>query len=139
MDAFDRGEQAPVPLLTGFNSGEIRSLMVIAPKPAANAAEYERIIRERYRDLSDEFLKLYPSARMEESILATTRDALYGWTAERLVRKQDAPHPSDHLLRGMYEFNEAVVSRRREIGDVAWGWNVGIASPTLPDQKTPAN
>ena len=27
---------------------------------------------------------------MEESILATTRDALYGWTAERLVRKQAA-------------------------------------------------
>jgi para-nitrobenzyl esterase len=27
---------------------------------------------------------------MQESILATTRDALYGWTAERLVRKQAA-------------------------------------------------
>ena len=27
---------------------------------------------------------------MQESILATTRDALYGWTAERLVRKQTA-------------------------------------------------
>ena len=27
---------------------------------------------------------------MEESIIAATRDALYGWTAERLVRKQAA-------------------------------------------------
>jgi para-nitrobenzyl esterase len=27
---------------------------------------------------------------MQESILATTRDALYGWTAQRLVRKQTA-------------------------------------------------
>ena len=27
---------------------------------------------------------------MEESILATTRDALYGWTAMRLVKKQTA-------------------------------------------------
>ena len=27
---------------------------------------------------------------MQESILATTRDALYGWTAQRLVRKQAA-------------------------------------------------
>ena len=231
VDVFDRGEQAPVPILAGFNSGEIRSLMVLAPKPPANAAEYERIIRERYRDLADEFLKLYPSTSMEESILATTRDALYGWTAERLVRKQaalgvpsflyyfdhgypaadsaglhafhaselpfvfgtfdattpnwpkipatpeesslseamieywtsfarsgrpqaanqpdwpaygsshsymaftDAPHPSDYLLPGMYEFNEAVVSRRREMGNVPWGWNVGIASPKLPDQK----
>lgn len=233
VDVFDRGEQAPVPLLAGFNSGEIRSLMVLAPRPPANSAEYERIIRERYLDLADEFLKLYPSASMEESILATTRDALYGWTAERLVRKQaalglpsflyyfdhgypaedsaglhgfhaselpfvfgtvnatppnwpkiplnpqeaglseamvgywtsfarsgrpraasqpdwpaygsshsymafaDAPRPSDHLLPGMFEFNEAVVSRRKQSGDLVWGWNVGIASPKLPAQKTP--
>jgi para-nitrobenzyl esterase len=90
VDVFDKGEQAPVPLLAGFNSGEIRSLRILAPPPPASAAEYERIIRERYRDLADDFLKLYPSTNLEESILATTRDALYGWTAERLVSKQTA-------------------------------------------------
>ena len=79
-----------MPLLAGFNSGEIRSLRVLAPRPPANAAEYERMIRERYLDLADEFLRLYPGANLQESILATTRDALYGWTAERLVRKQAA-------------------------------------------------
>ena len=36
------------------------------------------------------FLTLYPSSHLEESMLATTRDALYGWTAQRLVRKQTA-------------------------------------------------
>ena len=90
VDVFDTGEQAPVPLLAGFNSGEIRSLMVLAPHPPANAAEYESIIHDRYLDLADEFLRLYPSTNMQESILATSRDALYGWTAERLVRKQTA-------------------------------------------------
>jgi para-nitrobenzyl esterase len=234
VDVFDKGEQAPVPLLAGFNSGEIRSLRALAPRPPANAAEYERMIRERYLDLADEFLKLYPSTNMEESVLATTRDGLYGWTAERLVRKQaalgvrsflyyfdhgypaadsaglhafhaselpfvfgtseatppnwpkipvtpqetslseamtgywtsfartgkpqaanqpdwpaygsmhsymaftDAPRPSDHLLPGMYEFNEDVVFRRRASGDTAWGWNVGIAAPEVPAQKGPA-
>jgi para-nitrobenzyl esterase len=233
VEVFDRGEQAPVPLLAGFNSGEIRSLRALAPRPAANAVEYERIIRERYGDLADEFLKLYPSTNMEESILATTRDALYGWTAERLARKQsalrvpvflyyfdhgypaadsaglhafhaselpfvfgtlqattpnwpkipaapretslseamigywtsfagtgkpraanqpdwpaygsahsymaftDAPHVSDHLLPGMYELNEEVVSRSRANGDIAWNWFVGLASPKLPAPKTP--
>ncbi len=34
VDAFDQGEQAPVPLLAGFNSGEIRSLTVLAPPGA---------------------------------------------------------------------------------------------------------
>lgn len=90
VDVFDRGEQAHVPLLAGFNSGEIRSLTFLAPPPPASAADYERIIRERYEDLADEFLRLYPSSNLRESVLATTRDALYGWTAERLVAKQAA-------------------------------------------------
>jgi para-nitrobenzyl esterase len=231
VDVFDKGEQAPVPLLAGFNSGEIRSLRVLAPHPAANAGEYEAIIRDRYGDLADEFLRLYPSANMQESILATTRDALYGWTAQRLVRKQnalgqpsflylfdhgypaadaaglhgfhaselpyvfgtfdgtpplwpkvpettqerrlseamigywstfartgrpqaanepdwpmfgstgsymafeEAPQPSDHLLPGMYEFNEETVCRRRASGDIAWNWNVGLYSPKLPARQ----
>ena len=97
IDSFDRGEQAHVPILAGFNSGEIRSLMVLAPRAPASAADYEKMIRERYGDLADEFLRLYPSAAMQESILATTRDALYGWTAERLVRKQSALGASSFL------------------------------------------
>lgn len=88
VDVFDRGEQAPVPLLAGFNSGEIRSLTVLAPKAPQSAAEYDGIIRSQYLDLDKPFLQLYPSDNMQESIYATTRDALYGWTAERLVRKQ---------------------------------------------------
>jgi para-nitrobenzyl esterase len=88
VDVFDRGEQAPVPLLAGFNSGEIRTLRILAPRPPATAAEYEKAIRERYADLADEFLRLYPATNLEESVLATTHDGLYGWTAERLVRKQ---------------------------------------------------
>lgn len=90
VDVFDRGEQAPVPILAGFNSGEIRSLRFLAPPVPKNGKAYQLAIRERYADLSDEFLRLYPSAKLEESILATTRDAMYGWTAERLVSKQTA-------------------------------------------------
>jgi len=90
VEAFDQGKQAPVPLLAGFNQGEIRSLMMLAPKPPATAAEYESTIRDRYGDLADAFLKLYPAADYKESIIATTRDGLYGWTAERMARKQTA-------------------------------------------------
>ena len=90
VNVFDQGKQARVPLLAGFNSGEIRSLTVLAPSVPASAAIYESTIRERYGDLADAFLKLYPSTNLQESIFATTRDGLYGWTAERLVRKQTA-------------------------------------------------
>jgi len=90
VEVFDRGEQAPVPLLAGFNNGEIRSMPVLAPITPVTTDNYENIIRDRYFDLADEFLRLYPSSDMQESIYAATRDALYGWTAERLARKQTA-------------------------------------------------
>jgi para-nitrobenzyl esterase len=90
IEALDRGEQAKVPILAGFNSGEIRSLKFLASPVPADAATYEKEVRARYADLADAFLKLYPSSNMAESVLATTRDALYGWTSERLVMKQTA-------------------------------------------------
>ncbi len=89
VDAFDRGEQAPVPVLAGFNAGEIRSLRMLAPPPPpGGAAAYEAAIRARYKDLAGAFLAQYPASALQESILAATRDALYGWTAERLVKSQ---------------------------------------------------
>lgn len=88
VDVFDRGEQAKVPVLAGFNGGEIRTLRHLLPPKPADAASYEKTIAEKYGDLADLFLRLYPSANLEESMLAATRDALYAWTAERLVRSQ---------------------------------------------------
>ncbi|WP_267379445.1 MULTISPECIES: carboxylesterase family protein [unclassified Sphingomonas] len=90
VDAFDAGRQAKVPLLVGFNQGEIRSLKMLAPKVPGTPADYERMIHERYGELADAFLRLYPSATMQESVYATTRDALYGWTAQRMAIKQTA-------------------------------------------------
>ncbi|ESQ92769.1 carboxylesterase [Asticcacaulis sp. AC460] len=87
VEVFDRGEQAPVPILVGFNSGEIRSLRFLAPPAPATEADYIAAVKERYGDLADAFLAQYPSSNIPESLLATTRDALYGWTAERLAIK----------------------------------------------------
>ncbi|HEU5442597.1 MAG TPA: carboxylesterase family protein, partial [Steroidobacteraceae bacterium] len=83
VTAFDKGDQAHVPILAGFNSGEIRSLRVLAPPVPVSAAQYVKTIRDRYGPLAGEFLRLYPANKMEESILAATRDGLYGWTAVR--------------------------------------------------------
>jgi len=89
VQVFDEGKQAPVPLLVGFNAGEIRSLrFLLPPLPPTDPAVYEREIRDRYGVLADEFLRLYPSSDLTESLLATPRDGLYGWTSERMVRRQ---------------------------------------------------
>jgi len=90
VEVFERGEQAPVPILAGFNEGEIRSLRFLLPPPPVDAATYETLIRNAYRDLADTMLERYPPHDIDAAMLATTRDALYGWTAERLVRSQTA-------------------------------------------------
>lgn len=88
VTAFDEGDEARVPILAGFNDGEIRSLTVLAPAVPATAAAYRSAIRAHYGNLAAQFLRLYPATDMRRSILAATRDALYGWSAERLVRGQ---------------------------------------------------
>ncbi|KQN25507.1 carboxylesterase [Sphingomonas sp. Leaf33] len=90
VDTWDRGEQAPVPLIAGFNAGETRSLRMLVPPAPADATAYEATIRARYGDLAEPFLALYPASSMSNSMLATARDALYGWTAQRLAIGQTA-------------------------------------------------
>jgi para-nitrobenzyl esterase len=46
------------------------------------------MVRKIYGDLADRYLRLYPSSNIDESALAAARDAFYGWSAQRLVRKQ---------------------------------------------------
>ncbi len=90
IEVFERGEQAKVPLLTGFNSGEVRSLRFLVPPLPETAEEYEAQIRDRYEDLADSYLDLYPPRDVVEAALACVRDALYGWTALKLAEAQAA-------------------------------------------------
>jgi para-nitrobenzyl esterase len=91
VDTFDRGEQAPVPLIAGFNSGEIRTLRHLLPPVPNNAQAYADEVKARYGNLADEYLRLYPASRdLVQNGLDATRDAVFGWATERLVRKQAA-------------------------------------------------
>ncbi|MEH6790924.1 carboxylesterase/lipase family protein [Parasphingorhabdus sp.] len=90
VETFDRNEQAPVPILAGFNAGEIRSLRFLLPKAPDDAAAYEAAIRKNYGEFADAYLSRYPGKNIDESMLAATRDAMYGWTSERLVSNQAA-------------------------------------------------
>jgi para-nitrobenzyl esterase len=88
VDALDRGEQARVPMIVGFNSGEVRALRFFLPPLPATAAQYEATVRRVYGDLAEAYLQLYPAKDIEESALAAARDGFYGWSAERLARSQ---------------------------------------------------
>ena len=88
VDIFDSGEQADVPIIAGFNSGESRALRYMLPAAPASSEDYEAAIRAGYGDLSDAFLRQYSAATIDDSLLATARDSTYGWASERLVRTQ---------------------------------------------------
>jgi para-nitrobenzyl esterase len=95
VDTFDRGEQARVPLMTGFTAGEIRTMRTILNPPPPDGsqfsvAQYEAAIRENYGELADTFLKLYPATNIEDSIVSAARDGFFAWTSQRLVRNQAA-------------------------------------------------
>ena len=91
VDTFDRGEQARVPVMAGFNSGEVRTLRYLLPPLPQDADAYVKDIRARYGDLADAYLRLYPASEDPDQVaLRATRDTVFGWTAGRLVRKQQA-------------------------------------------------
>lgn len=85
--AFSEGKQASVPVLAGFNMGEMRSMGASAP-PGMDSARYRQEIERRYGEDADAFLRLYPEEDVRESVLAVLRDAIFGWAAEKIVRSQ---------------------------------------------------
>jgi para-nitrobenzyl esterase len=108
VEIFDRGAQAHVPLLVGSNAGELRSLRSLLPPIPKTSADYETEVKNRFRDLSDAYLKLYPSDDVPGSVLAASRDGLYSWTSQRLAQKQTAVGQRAYL----YFFAHAYASER---------------------------
>jgi para-nitrobenzyl esterase len=87
---FARGEQAKVPILAGFNDGEIRSLLFLMPKAPETQAAYEADVRRRFGAKASEYLAVYPGVDPKADVMASIRDGLYGFAAQYLVRQQAA-------------------------------------------------
>lgn len=85
---FEAGKQVKVPLLAGFNEGEIRSLRALAPEVPESSQAYKTALSTQLGDLAEDWLAIYPSDNLEESILAGPRDSLYGWTAQHMMHSQ---------------------------------------------------
>ena len=89
-ETFARGEQAKVPVLAGFNEGEIRSLLFLMPKAPDSQAAYVADVRRRFGAQASDFLAVYPGVDPRADVMASIRDGLYGWAAQYLVRQQAA-------------------------------------------------
>lgn len=110
VDTFDRGEQAPVPLLAGFNSGEVRGLRFLLPPLPADSDAYSADIRARYDDLAETYLRLYPPTDLDQTRLAASRDVVFGWAAERLVRNQAAIGQPSYLYYFDHDYPAAAAA-----------------------------
>ncbi|MDF7774801.1 carboxylesterase family protein [Sphingomonas sp. AOB5] len=105
---FARGGQAKVPVLAGYNEGEIRSLMFLAPKAPATQAAYQADVRSRFGDQADAFLAIYPGADPKADSMDSIRDGLYGWAAQYLVLQQAMAGQPSYL----YYFRHSTPAQR---------------------------
>ncbi len=87
-EIFDRGEQAKVPVVVGFNSGEVRSQRIFLPRIPNTEADYVAAIERGYGDLSRDYVRQYPADDMEQSMLDALTQGIYGWAAERIAKRQ---------------------------------------------------
>jgi para-nitrobenzyl esterase len=85
FDAFAAGTQHDVPTLTGLNRHENGA----TPTPTVTAEAFQKQARERYGDLADEFLALYPAATDEQARVAQNESA---WDQARMSMRLWALH-----------------------------------------------
>jgi para-nitrobenzyl esterase len=85
-EVFAAGRQNDVPTLTGANADEGGA----SPQPSATLESFQRQARQRYGELADEFLALYPVRTDEEARRASNESArdqarsnLYRWAQTR--------------------------------------------------------
>jgi para-nitrobenzyl esterase len=86
---FTEGQQNDVPLLIGNNADEGTAL---APQGTSmNASMFTTGVRFHYRNLANQFLKLYPAdsdAQAVSSFYAAYRDQAFGWQMRTWARLQ---------------------------------------------------
>ena len=75
---FRDGKYNAVPLMVGFNAEEGTTLGVLGRIPK-DQASYVGGVRQRYGDLADEFLTLYPASDLRGSALNAFRDGFATW------------------------------------------------------------
>jgi para-nitrobenzyl esterase len=134
VESFDRGEQAPIPVVAGFNAGEVRSLRFFLPALPSDAAEYQRLVRAIYGDLASRYMELYPGTDIEDSALAAARDGFYGWSAERLARDQSRLGLSAYLYFFRHEYPAQIERRLQAFHGSELPYEFGLieASARLP-------
>jgi para-nitrobenzyl esterase len=132
VEAFDLGEQARVPVIVGFNAGEIRSLPIFLPPLPGSTSAYEQRVSSIYGDLAARYLQFYPGTDVKESALAAARDAFYGWSAERLARAQTRLGQPSYFYYFDHEYPQAVARQLQAFHGSELPYEFGLIGSATP-------
>lgn len=132
VDTFDRREESIVPVIVGFNRGEIETLQALLPPTPASSEVYAAEIRKRYGDLAPEFLRLYPADDPKASMMAAVRDAIFGWGAERIVRDEAAAGAPSYLYFWDHEYPAATARGLHAFHASEIPFVFGLVGPDAP-------
>ena len=90
VDIFDRGEQARVPVIVGYNAHEYRPEGGLGLRMPASPEQYKAMIEATFGDLTPEWLRIYPHSDGTDALLDATGDTIFGWSGERVAQSQNA-------------------------------------------------
>jgi para-nitrobenzyl esterase len=105
-EMFAQGKQNDVPTLTGSNLNDLGGA---STHPTTTAEQFQSQARQRYGELADQFLKLYPAATDEEARAASNGTAVdsmrvstYLWSVDRgkTAKTKAYTYFWDHVLPG---------------------------------------
>jgi para-nitrobenzyl esterase len=88
-DIFAAGKQNDVPLIVGYNADEGTMFFAAPVSKAMNAEKYKIAVRNKYKDLADDFQKLYPlndNRQAKEAQVAIGRDHWFAWQMRTWAR-----------------------------------------------------
>jgi para-nitrobenzyl esterase len=87
-DTHLQGKQNDVPVMLGYSADEgsaMGAYGLVGTLPQSPTA-YTAEIRKRYGDLAEQYLRVYPADRFEDSAYAAVRDGMYGWGTQTIAR-----------------------------------------------------
>ncbi|AHM61943.1 carboxylesterase [Flammeovirgaceae bacterium 311] len=129
VEIFERGEQAKVPLLAGWNSEEMnyRALM---GQEAPSPENYRKTVQKLYGDRAEEVLKLYPGTTEAEVLQSATDlagDRFIGYSTWKLI---DVHASTSNQPVYRYYYTRPRPAMRAEMGDAAPGLAGGVVKST---------
>ncbi|MBN2369362.1 MAG: carboxylesterase family protein [Vicinamibacteria bacterium] len=126
-EIFEKGEQARVPLMAGWNSEEMNYRAILGPNPPT-PENYSNAVRELYGAHAEEALRLYPGRTTEEVLDSATDmagDRFIGFSTWKWI---DTHVRTSGRPTYRYYFARPRPPMRPEMGDAVPGLAGGVMS-----------